>query len=294
MLDSDGSHHGLRAVAAGHTETVGTTFHGVPGQRLQVPPALQHHRLDPQLGRQLDQPEPLDRPVAGPRIAQQDGPTWRALRATAWISAVEVALQRRASAGHRDSEQHENDGEPYGDPIRGTDCPNDGDGEHDQSDDNTDCTDHPAQRALRDDPPAPGHGEHQPDEADEELSEVPEQRPDNESHECPRADQCGERGQPSACWNADASSRHVAGSRMSASALSTLGIEVVAVERLEQPVALHEILQPAAQLDECHVHAFGVQLLVELFEHAGRGHVDVGDRLALHDDPAMADRSRTR
>ena len=85
--------------------------------------------------------------------------------------------QRRASAGHRDSEQHENDGEPDGDSIRGTDCPYDGDGEHDHSDDNTDSSDRPAQRVLRDDPPAPGDGEHQPDNADEELTEVPEQRP---------------------------------------------------------------------------------------------------------------------
>ena len=31
--------------------------------------------------------------------------------------------------------------------------------------------------------------------------------------------------------------------------------------------------------------SLAVELLVELFEHLARGHVDIGDRLALHDDP---------
>ena len=62
-------------------------------------------------------------------------------------------------------------------------------------------------------------------------------------------------------------------------------VEVVAVERCEQPVVVHEVLQPVAQLDECDVDALLVQLDVELFEHVGRGDVDVGDRLALQDDP---------
>ncbi len=60
---------------------------------------------------------------------------------------------------------------------------------------------------------------------------------------------------------------------------------MVAVERCEQPVVVDEVLEPAAQLDECEVDALLVQLDVELFQHVGRGDVDVGDRLALQDDP---------
>ena len=42
---------------------------------------------------------------------------------------------------------------------------------------------------------------------------------------------------------------------------------------------------PLPHLGERHVDARRVQLLVELGEHLGRGHVDVGDRLALDHDP---------
>src|SRR4051812_43804566 len=46
------------------------------------------------------------------------------------------------------------------------------------------------------------------------------------------------------------------------------------------------MLKPGAQLDEGHVHALRVELLVELLEHARRSEVDVGDGFALYDDPA--------
>ena len=36
------------------------------------------------------------------------------------------------------------------------------------------------------------------------------------------------------------------------------------------------------------MHPLFVEFDVELFEHAGRGHVDVGDRLALEHDPPWA------
>ena len=78
----------------------------------------------------------------------------------------------------------------------------------------------------------------------------------------------------------------VASSRIASSALSDARVEVVTVESLEQPVLLHEILEAAAHLDERHVHTRGVQLLVELLEHPRSSDVDVGDGLALHDDPA--------
>ena len=63
-------------------------------------------------------------------------------------------------------------------------------------------------------------------------------------------------------------------------------IEVVPVERLVQPVLVDEIAQPGAEFDERHVHPLFVEFDVELFEDAGRGHVDVGDGLALEHDPA--------
>src|SRR3954453_6653231 len=71
-------------------------------------------------------------------------------------------------------------------------------------------------------------------------------------------------------------------------------IEVVAVERLEQPVPLHEVLEPAAHLDEGEMDAAGVQLIVELLEDLGRRDVDVGDRLALEDDPRWRALARQR
>ena len=52
-----------------------------------------------------------------------------------------------------------------------------------------------------------------------------------------------------------------------------------------QPVVVHEVPQAAAQLDEGEVHALGVELVVEPLQHPCRGHVDVGDRLALQDHP---------
>ena len=53
-----------------------------------------------------------------------------------------------------------------------------------------------------------------------------------------------------------------------------------------QAVAHDQVLEPAAQLGEGEVDALGVELLVELAQHLGGGDVDVGDGLALQDDPA--------
>ena len=65
-----------------------------------------------------------------------------------------------------------------------------------------------------------------------------------------------------------------------------LVVEVRVVERLEQAVADDEIVQAAPKLDEQHVDALRVELLVESLEHVGGRHVDIGHRLALDDDPA--------
>ena len=63
------------------------------------------------------------------------------------------------------------------------------------------------------------------------------------------------------------------------------GVEAVPVECVEEPIALHLVLEAAAHLHECHVRARAVQLSVELLEHLSRGHVDIGDGFALHDHP---------
>ena len=60
---------------------------------------------------------------------------------------------------------------------------------------------------------------------------------------------------------------------------------MLAVERLEQAVTDDEIMQATPKLDEQHVDSLSVELLVESLEHVGRRHVDIGDRLALDDDP---------
>ena len=63
------------------------------------------------------------------------------------------------------------------------------------------------------------------------------------------------------------------------------GVEVVAVEGLEEPVVVDEVTEAGAQLDEGEVDALGVELVVEALEHPGRGDVDVGDGLALQHHP---------
>ena len=60
---------------------------------------------------------------------------------------------------------------------------------------------------------------------------------------------------------------------------------MVAVEGVEEPVAQDEVLQPVAHLDEREVHASALSSSSSCSSIAGRGHVDVGDRLALQDDP---------
>ena len=65
-----------------------------------------------------------------------------------------------------------------------------------------------------------------------------------------------------------------------------LVVEVRVVECLEQAVPDDEIVEAAPKLDEQHVDALCIQLLVESLEHVGGRHVDVGHRLALDDDPA--------
>jgi hypothetical protein len=63
------------------------------------------------------------------------------------------------------------------------------------------------------------------------------------------------------------------------------GVEAVTIECLEEPIALHLVLQPAAHLHECHMRARTVQLAVELLQHLSRGDVDIGYGFALHDHP---------
>src|SRR3954453_21105602 len=53
------------------------------------------------------------------------------------------------------------------------------------------------------------------------------------------------------------------------------GVELVAVQRLEQAIAQREVLQASAHLGERHVDPGGVELVVELLEHRCRGQVDV-------------------
>ncbi len=60
---------------------------------------------------------------------------------------------------------------------------------------------------------------------------------------------------------------------------------MIAVERLQEPVAQREILEAAAHLRERHVDSCGVELVVELLEHLGGGDVDICDSLALYDNP---------
>src|ERR1700733_1910454 len=62
-------------------------------------------------------------------------------------------------------------------------------------------------------------------------------------------------------------------------------IEAVTIEGLEETVATYEILEPGAHLGESHVDARSVEFPVELLEHPRRGHVNVGHRLALDDNP---------
>ena len=71
-------------------------------------------------------------------------------------------------------------------------------------------------------------------------------------------------------------------------------VEVVGVEGLEEPVAQRHLLQAGSHLGEREVDPLGVQLVVEVLEHRRRGHVDVGDGLALQHDPprlALADQA---
>ena len=63
-------------------------------------------------------------------------------------------------------------------------------------------------------------------------------------------------------------------------------VEVPGVERVHEAVPQRHVLEAAAHLDERHVDALGVELLVEVLQHLGRGDVDVGDRLALEHDPS--------
>ena len=62
-------------------------------------------------------------------------------------------------------------------------------------------------------------------------------------------------------------------------------VEVPPVECFEQAVTRHEVVEAAAQLYEHDVRAAVVELVVETLEHVGCGHVDVGDCLALDNDP---------
>ncbi len=57
------------------------------------------------------------------------------------------------------------------------------------------------------------------------------------------------------------------------------------VECFEEAVTRHEVVEAAAQLHEHDVDAAVVELVVEPLEHVGRGDIDVGDRLALDNDP---------
>ena len=63
------------------------------------------------------------------------------------------------------------------------------------------------------------------------------------------------------------------------------GVEVLAIESLQQAVAQREVLEAAAHLRERQVGPGGVELVVELLEHLGGGDVDIGDGLALQDHP---------
>jgi hypothetical protein len=59
------------------------------------------------------------------------------------------------------------------------------------------------------------------------------------------------------------------------------GVEVLAIESLQQAVTQREVLETAAHLRERQVGSRGVELVVELLEHLGGGDVDIGDGLAL-------------
>ena len=61
---------------------------------------------------------------------------------------------------------------------------------------------------------------------------------------------------------------------------------MIFVERVHQPVAQSQLFEAIAQLDEGEVYSRCIQLAVELLEHLRRGHIDIGDGLALQDDPA--------
>jgi hypothetical protein len=59
------------------------------------------------------------------------------------------------------------------------------------------------------------------------------------------------------------------------------GVEVFAIESLQEAVAQREVLEAAAHLHKRQVCPGGIELVVELLEHLGGSDVDVGDGLAL-------------
>ena len=95
VLDRDRRDERLRPVAAGHAETVGAAGDGVARELLEIQPVVEQDRLDAELRGEVDEPEALDLPAAGPRVAEQHRVAGRTARAHPHVEAVEVVRSSR-------------------------------------------------------------------------------------------------------------------------------------------------------------------------------------------------------
>ena len=195
--------------------------HSVPGQRLQIQPAVDNIVSTPSSAASSVSPNRSDRPVAGPGLpnrtgrcggssstaritfAREESPPTPRGAAIVMPSSTErwrTAYRRSASSGTRAT--NGGDGEPP--PQRaGRAHPT------------------PAQRPVT--ATSPGHGDHQPEEADEELSRCRNSAPTTNPKSAPMPTSAASATSRLRAGTAVRTQRHVAGSRMSASALSTLG-----------------------------------------------------------------------
>jgi hypothetical protein len=60
---------------------------------------------------------------------------------------------------------------------------------------------------------------------------------------------------------------------------------VLSVQRGTEAVAVHQVPEAIAWLDECQMHAAIIELPFQSLEHFGGNDVDVSDHRALQNDP---------
>ncbi len=288
MLHRDRRDEGLRAVAAGHAKAVRAAGHCVARELLEVEAVVEHDGLDAEVAGEVDELEARDLAAAGPWVAQQH----RMARSPGWTSSHGQVVEIFAHCGSRgtvgDRDERNDECGPEHDAIGAVDCHGNGQDDEHEADHATDDADGAERHLLRDRPPDPDDSDEEADEPDHDARRIAEQH-QHDGHDRSRdCQQRHDRGDSPAGRDLRPRGRSLLLLLLSDRGQRGVdaGIEVIAVERLEQPVALDELLQPGPQLDERHVRTLRVQLLVELLEHPGRGDVDIGDGLALHDDPS--------